>query len=374
MLSKIVNKIKSMAIKFDCFDFNGYKPCDRNFLNNLDFCKNCKDYRQIKRHILIIQTGAMGDVLRSTAILRRLKTSFTKIYWATKYPEILEDAKNEKFLDVIFDINDLRNVFVILSYTFDIVYNFDKDVFSCALCKQVNAKKKIGYVIDDNVVKQVPSYTTQYYRGISQKYARENKKSYLQEIFEMCGFVYNNEDYIISYPQNIKQNNVITIGIKVGTGKMWKNREMSVQKIVNLINDIKNKMTCDVVLLGSHEDEDKINSILYNFGSDSVMKKISSTYKEFVYNIASCDIIITPVTLCMHISLGLKKPTIILNNIFFPNEFDLFDVGYLINVDRPCFGCYNRFCNTVNCLDSIPNDKIIEILLKEVRKYEIYKT
>ena len=85
--------IKYSDIRFDCSFYNGYKPC-----TNGTKCFACYQYMSIgvpaeasrpclrfhecaptKERILIIKTGAMGDVLRTTALLPALKIAFPDV-------------------------------------------------------------------------------------------------------------------------------------------------------------------------------------------------------------------------------------------------------------------------------------------------------
>src|SRR3990167_8117919 len=85
----------TMEYKRDCRYFVGEATCKFKRL-----CDGCLDYSPIQGKFLIIKFGAMGDVLRTTPLLRRLKKDFPDcwISWVTdeKSAEVL---KNNPFID-----------------------------------------------------------------------------------------------------------------------------------------------------------------------------------------------------------------------------------------------------------------------------------
>jgi len=68
--------------KSDCRKFKGDVPCELNKLHGIT-CDGCEYYKPTLERILIIKHGRMGDVLRTTPLLRRLKKEYPKaeIWW-----------------------------------------------------------------------------------------------------------------------------------------------------------------------------------------------------------------------------------------------------------------------------------------------------
>ena len=68
--------------KSDCRKFKGDVPCELNKLHGIT-CDDCEYYKPTLERILIIKHGRMGDVLRTTPLLRKLKKEYPKaeIWW-----------------------------------------------------------------------------------------------------------------------------------------------------------------------------------------------------------------------------------------------------------------------------------------------------
>ncbi|HVO76072.1 MAG TPA: hypothetical protein VMT35_18755, partial [Ignavibacteriaceae bacterium] len=87
--------MKLKDVKIDCRFLRGDIPCKPNKLYGVHCVdekgKDCSYYDPIKEKILIIKLGAIGDVIRTTPLLERIKKDYpkAKIFWLTKAPSIL---------------------------------------------------------------------------------------------------------------------------------------------------------------------------------------------------------------------------------------------------------------------------------------------
>lgn len=128
------------SVKFDCRHFRGDIPCKPNKLRGKK-CQ-CDEYVQVSHRILIIKLGALGDVIRSTALLVRYRNMYPNahITWITHSPEILP---HDGTINVIGKF-EYKTIFPLFSQEFDIAINLDKDVEACTLLSFVKAKKNMA--------------------------------------------------------------------------------------------------------------------------------------------------------------------------------------------------------------------------------------
>lgn len=108
--------------KFDCIHFRGSIPCKPNKTNG-SICTNCSHYQAIQKRILIIKLGALGDVIRTTPLLEKLRASYSgaHITWLTLSPSILP----KQSIDELLSLNEV-SLFNLQHTTFDIVINLIK--------------------------------------------------------------------------------------------------------------------------------------------------------------------------------------------------------------------------------------------------------
>ena len=269
------------------------------------------------KEILIIKLGAIGDVIRTTPILRVIKGNIT---WVTNRASI-QVLKNP-YIKKVIDFSEFK---CILKKTFDWVINLEEDWKARALAELVNATRKTNWIkdwcrlsIDDNAKKA-------------------NNKSYQYFLFGTLGLIFSGEEYVLNErPKEINEN---IIGIEMRSGDTWKMKQWN--KYLELIKFLKQKGL--KVKIFKHKD-----NIL-----------------DFVSDVNNCKVIVSGDTLAMHLGLGLKKKVVA---IFGPtSSSEIFSYGRMKKIVSPisCQCCYKRRCNKrPNCMDMIDIGLVFNAILE----------
>ena len=130
-----------------CKNYSGYKPC-KPYYNCLE--NGCFENNNMGTKILIISLDALGNVLDNTPILHSIKRKFpvSTIYWIT-----LSNAEKillyNPLIDKVFTWND-ENRMILKNIEFDYVMNADKSDYACAFANEVNAKIKLGFLLNED--------------------------------------------------------------------------------------------------------------------------------------------------------------------------------------------------------------------------------
>ena len=111
-----------------------------------------------------------------------------------------------------------------------------------------------------------------------------------------------------------------------------------------------------VLMLGG-EDEDAKNRRISEASGASYVGHFSLS--RFISLMDRCDVVVTGVTMALHMAIGLSKPVILFNNIFNRNEFHLYGRGEILEPDVECLGCYRRTCET-DCMRRISAEQVVE--------------
>lgn len=345
-----------MVLKTDCRYFRGDVPC-RPHKDHGVHCDGCTYYDPVDKNILIIKLGAIGDVVRTTPLLQRLKTEYPHaiIWWLTLTPEVLPDT-----VDVRMKFT-LENILTLRSTKFDVLYNLDKDREACALAVQIAADAKKGFVLKDG--KCAPAdedAEAKYYTGIFDDVNRANTKSYVQEVFELCGFTFGGEKYELPVvPWADKRWNVDrkkkVVGFNTGCGGRWTSRLWPDKYWISAAKTLK-KAGYEVVLLGG-EQEHKRNLRLAKAGG----VKYYGYYPldRFINLVDRCDLVVTAVTMAMHITIGLGKKIVLFNNIFNKNEFELYGLGEILEPEFECTCYYSPTCPN-NCMQYLYPERVVK--------------
>ncbi len=376
--------MKKEAVKYDCRHFEGHIPCKPNKLYNMQ-CDDCSHYdasesaitvlytkksllQEILKicnftkqdfeketpkiqtqatRILFIKLGAIGDVIRTTPLLERYKKEYGNCHfsWITHSPQVV--PKDE--VDVIYKW-DASSVSVVANQEFDIAINLDKEKEACMLLSHVEAREKFGFIWKDGHINTATDKAEhKLITGILEKKKKRNFKNYLEEIFEICHFDFSGEEYMINLNQNLSDDwekkfkklaeDKTIIGLNTGCGLRWKTRLWPPEYWVEFIKDLE-KQGYFCLLMGG-PDEDEMNKYYE--------KETNATYlgtfslEEFIAITNNIDIIVTPVSMMMHIALALKKQLMLFHNIFNIHEFELYGRGIII---EPTSGCDCYFGNS----------------------------
>ena len=353
-----------IPLKTDCRFFRGDVPCKPHKRFGVhcvdDAGKTCLHFDPVNKHILIIKLGAIGDVIRTTPLLHKLKAEYpsAKIWWLTLTPEILPSLVDEPLSFTLKNIVSLR------SFHFDLLLNLDKDREACALSEQISATTKKGFCLKNGVISPIDAAAEgKYLTGIFDDLGKANTKSYPEEIFEICGFAFNGERYILDRPETPSTKWKINkrkkvVGLNTGCGGRWTSRLWDDKNWTSLARALKKK-GCEVVLLGGEQEHSK---------NQKLARASKAKYfghfplQQFIELVDQCDLVVTGVTMAMHITIGLGKKIVLFNNIFNKHEFELYGLGSVIEPDKPCRCFYQPTCTNTQyrCMEHLPVTRVVD--------------
>lgn len=349
-------KLYFTSIHPDCRNFRGDVPCKPHKKYGVN-CTDCKWYVQTIERILIIKLGAVGDVIRTTPILHKLKQEYPKsvIHWLTHTPEVVPDQVDHVHRWRLEDIIQLQ------ATNFDLLINLDKDPEACALACQIDSKTKKGFILRNGKPAPVDEDAEEkFLTGVFDDLNKANVKSYPEELFEVCGYRFAGEKYILDdfsqhgYKWEISQPHPL-IGLNTGCGGRWKSRLWSEQNWVTLANQLTER-GFGVLLLGGPEEHEK---------NQRIAEKSNATYlghfplTQFINLVDQCDLVVTAVTMAMHIAIGLGKRLVLFNNTFNKNEFELYGLGQILEPEFECDCFYAAECPN-DCMQYIYPETVLE--------------
>lgn len=352
------------TIHYNCIHYKGTIPCDPHKEKGYH-CENCKEYNPIDAHILIIKLGAIGDVIRTTPLIQAYKKKFKqpKFTWITLTPQILP----EKDIHEILELN-LESILYVQNTPFDIAINLDKEKEACGLMRSVEAKQKYGFTLENGVTTEVnPLAEHKLITGLFDDVSKANTKSYGEEIFEICDLPYQGERYLLDnhndkgYQWPEISDSKITIGLNTGCGDRWTTRLWEEHNWVALCQEL-TKQNYDVVLLGGEQEDEKNKRI-----ANQTNAKYFGHFplNQFINLVNQCDLVVTQVTMGMHLTIGLGKKIVLMNNIFNPHEFDLFGLGEIVSPPKKCQCFYKGKCiDGTSCMETLTPKHIMDTIVK----------
>ncbi len=359
-----MSPIQFSEVKQDCKLFRGGIPCKPNKVSGAT-CNNCSEYAPVSKRILIIKLGALGDVIRTTPLVvyYRKKYPNCHITWLTLSPDVLPQKEIDEILKP-----DAFSIFKISLRSFDIAINLDKEEEACRLLTQVQAVEKFGYSWDgDQLTPATPAAEHKIMTGFFDELSKMNTKSYLTEIFEICHTNFEYEPYLINKNQEmtdlwkVKLDKLSAgkkiIGLNTGCGPRWNTRLWAVENWISLSKLLVANGYFPVFLGGSLEDE-----------KNKAMSAQTGAYypghfslEEFIALTDGCDVVVTQVSMMMHIATALQKKMVLMNNIFNKHEFELYGRGEIVEPSTGCVCYYGNSClKGESCMKDILPENVFE--------------
>ena len=359
-------------LKIDCAYFKGDRPCTYN-KNEGIVCNNCNHYLPISFKILIIKLDAIGDVLRTTSILKPLKKKYPGCYieWCTRQ-NASELFKNNSLVDEVITIeNDAY--FRIGAEEFDLVINLDTSKISSAIASCTTANEKIGFVLNKKGYVEPTSSTSQQWLEMSafDEVKKSNTKSYQQIIYEILDLkipiepplinVSDKEREKVSSKEFLKKidSGKNVIGLNVGVGTKWPSKGWPLKRWKELIETL-NSHKNNLLLLGGPEEREFISQLKneYNFLIDT---GCDNSLLEFAAIVDLCDLVITADTLTLHIATALKKKIVALFGPTSISEIELYGKGIKLSSPEECKCFYRKYCSEKeSCMERITSDMVVE--------------
>ncbi len=346
----------------DCRYFLGDRPCKPHKDEGV-ICRDCPHYEPISHRILIIKLGAIGDVIRPTPLLTPLREKYpnAEITWMTLTPDVVPTRTYHRDAPDIILPWQWNAVTTVLHSKYDIVINLDKDYEACAVAQSIDAPVKMGFGWDGNRPQPFDDNAKdKFLTGIDDGLNRANQKSYPQEIIEICGLEYHRQQYILDphldqpVPENIPAIRPL-VGLNTGCSPRWKSRlypENHWEKLAGLLREF----GYGVILLGGAAEDQKNRRIAVASGANYLGE---FPLPQFIRLVGEIDLMVTTVTMAMHVALGLGKKLVLLNNIFNRHEFETYGQGVILEPEIECDCYYQPVCPN-NCITTINPVQVFE--------------
>jgi heptosyltransferase-2 len=286
------------------------------------------------KNVLIVKTGAAGDVLRTTFVLETL-TSKYNVYWLTDI--LCIPLINSSLATIVTDIKDLYNI------EFDTIYSLEEDIELLKSVQTLNYNQLIGCYTVNNTVTYTAANEQWFDISLVSKYGIEeaNKLKYenkltFQELIsgvfdiEWKGQRYNTLEYNTSTA--IVSGN---IAIAHTAGNKWPNKNWAYY----------NELKIELEKLGY------IVNYLPN----------RTSIKDHIADIASHNLVICGDSLPMHIATALNIPSIALFTCTSPIE--IYDYNLISKVVSPKLEqYYYQRVFDINCTESIGINDILKLI------------
>ena len=358
-------------IAFDCRFFLGDRPCVWHKATGV-LC-TCDHYQRITERILIIKLDAMGDVLRTTALLPALAEAHpgAASTWITRresHPLLELNPYITEILDYGEDALLQLNV-----RSFDRVINLDAGKASAALASMAKAERKDGFILDPQGYVHPTNAAAQrwFEMGVFDDLKREGTRTYQELMLEIVGLGGAPHRYVLEFTEeervcgrmHLERLGVDfshpIIGLNTGAGPRWQLKQWREDGYLELVERLASKHHVQFVLLGGPEERERHQRLISRSRVPLIDSGCDNPVRHFAAIVAACGVVVCGDTLAMHLALALGRRTIILFGPTSAAEIEMYGLGEKIVPHMDCLACYKPRCNfTPNCMDLISTDMV----------------
>jgi ADP-heptose:LPS heptosyltransferase len=349
----------------DCRHFSGYKPCRHKRL-----CDGCPAYEARGTRILLINLDAMGDVVRTTALLPALKRRYPEshITWIT-----LKNAspilQGNPYVDEVI-LYGPEAVLELEPRSFEVALNVDKSRRSGALVRRVRAAARYGFGVEENgaIVPLSPEAHYQYWTGLDDELKfYGNRKNEQEMLAETMGVGYRRDPYVLelsaeerAYVAGRRQAwglspDRVVVGLNTGCSELYPYKRLPVEYQAELVDLLwQRHPEIGLMLLGGPEDVERNARIAATARAPVVETPCTEGLRRGLQYMELADVVVTGDSLGMHLAIGLRKWVLAWFGLTCEQEIDLFDRGEKVLAKVACRPCWRRGCEEpVKCFERV---------------------
>lgn len=355
----------------DCRHFSGYKPCRFQRL-----CDGCPHYEPQGVRVLLVNLDAMGDVVRTTALLPALKRKYpeSRVTWVT-----LKNAapilQHNPLVDEVV-VYGPEAVLELEPRSFDVALNVDKSRRSGALVQRVRARERYGFGVDEHgaIVPLTPEANYQYWTGLDDdlKFFR-NRKSEQEMLAETMAVEFRRDPYVL--PLSDEERAFVearrrawgldaaglVVGLNTGCSELYPYKKLPVAFQAELADRLSERFPdVRVVLLGGPEDAARNPEIARLCRAPVLETPCAEGLRRGLQYMELADVVVTGDSLGMHLAIGLGKRVVAWFGLTCEQEIDFFDRGEAVLARVDCRPCWRRACDRpVKCYESVDMDDLL---------------
>ena len=358
-------------IAFDCKYFLGDRPCVWHKTSGV-LC-TCDHYQKVEQRLLLVKLDAMGDVLRTTALLPALADAHPglAITWITR-KESRPLLERNPYIAEVFEYGP-DALLQLQTRTFDRVINLDAGKTSAALASMANAKQKDGFVLDTRGYVQAtnPAARKWLEMGVFDDLKRLGARTYQDIMLEIIGCSGAPHRYVLELTEEERARGRVhlerlgldlsrpVIGLNTGAGQRWQLKQWREEGYLELVALLAKRHAVQFVLLGGPEERERHQRLVSQSRVPLIDSGCDNSVRHFSAIVAACNLVVAGDTLAMHLALALKRRAVILFGPTSSAEIEMYGLGEKVVPQMDCLVCYKPTCDFVpNCMDLISTNMV----------------
>lgn len=334
----------------------------------------------MNRHRIVIKLGGLGDVLRTTPLLRALRRRWPDdlVTWIA-WEECRSLLEGNGFVDRFLPVG-AETLHVLEGESFQAVYCLDEDEAATDLAGQLGGRERFGFLRDASgrlgAASPHGDYALRLCRDDELKF-RSNRLSYQEVLFRSAGMVFDGEPYVMARDEAARQRagqfvekqgrgEGPLIGLNVGASDRIQGKRWPLLRFRELIEILRDREPGTKILLLGGPGEAVAMSELKRWaaasGGDVFHGGSDNELPDFVEKLALCDAVVSADSFGMHVAIGLGVPVVALFGPTSAVEVECYGRGARLTAGKSCSPCYRYACGRNDCMTAIEAGRVFEAL------------
>lgn len=360
----------------DCVHYRGDRPCGPSKTEDV-ICGSCSHYRPVEDRVLVIKLDALGDVVRTAALLPAIRASCRNphVTWITR-DEALPLVAMMPLVDRALALAPETHA-ILIHGRWDRVFNFSNDVPSASLASSARSRERvIGFELVDGVITPTsPAAHHWLTLACFDRFKRANRQTYGDIMAAMIGpearpqrprLVIDADARARAQVllQHWRTPETTLIGVIAGSGKRWPKKMLDADAVAALCRKLAGSLPgARILVLGGSEEITKITHIRKAVGTGSWLRDVTTQgdLPLFAALIEACDAVVTGDTLGLHLATAFARPTVAVFGPTSAAEIDDYGTPMIkITAGLSCVCCYGDCTKPKNCMSSLDHEEIAQ--------------
>ena len=297
--------------------------------------------------LLIVKTGALGDVLRTTSILPGLRERFSgaSLEWLTA-PSAVDLLRTNPLVDRrhVVSAGDARDVeratAELAARRWSRVLSFDDEEPLCRLVSALDCERVSGAFLDDAGQRAYSDDTAPWFgMGLLARDGKEaadrrklqNRRTHPELFASMLGIAPGEptlvlDDDALAFGREFRERHGLgeraVLGLNTGAGGRWPSKQLPIERTVELARRLaaeRGPAGLDVLLLGGRDERERNDAILAGLAAlpeaaGGALRPIDAgtenSLLEFAALVAQCSLLVSSDSLAMHVAIALRVPLV----------------------------------------------------------------
>jgi heptosyltransferase-2 len=317
------------------------------------------------KEILLIKLGALGDVVRTTGLLKPLRRRYAscRISWLT----------SREALPLLTSLPIDRTGVLgakpprwLAEDSFDLVVCMDEEVRAARAASLATAAKRVGAYLDaSGRVRYTPDSAPIYGMSLlapnrrrADGLKRANRISYPRLWARILGLRGQNEDFrpLLAASGGPRRPGSKVVAVHAGSGERWPSKRLPIPVAAEIVKKLASAGLVPVLVTGPGESR-RNAAIARLAGAGRVAP--ARTLAGLGRWLAGCRAVIATDSLPMHLALAAGVPCVALFGPTSAAEIEMFGRGVKLAPRPPCACFYRPVCSGTSCLSRLDADEVV---------------